>query len=80
MWCSLQARYSPCCLPQVFSIVLSFVLYAKPVYWMHLCGGGVFVLSVGITIYLASVKKEKKHVYAPVATSDSEEAAPPPAQ
>ena len=58
---------------QVFSIVLSFILYAKPVTIMHIVGGAVFVLSVVITIHLASVKKSKKPQpagYAQVATSE----------
>jgi multidrug efflux pump subunit AcrA (membrane-fusion protein) len=54
---------------QVLSIVLSFILYAKPVHWMHWVGGAVFIMSIVITIYLAG-NKRPKHTYTAVATAE----------
>ncbi len=44
---------------KVFTIVLSFVLYAKPVENLHIVGGAVFVASVLISMKLKTDKKKK---------------------
>ncbi len=49
---------------KVFTILLSFVLVAKPVSVMHVVGGCVFMLSIAISIWLAGNKKSSAHAAA----------------
>ncbi len=44
---------------KVFTIVLSFLLYAKPVETLHIVGGVVFIGSVLISMKLKTDKKKK---------------------
>ena len=52
---------------QVFSIILSFILYAKPIQWLHIIGGLVFTASIVITIMLARSKAKRTAASTPVA-------------
>ena len=58
---------------QVFSIVLSFMLYGKAVKALHVVGGAVFLASVIASMMLKTGKKKPDasgNGYAPVSTHD----------
>ena len=61
---------------KVFTIVLSFVLYAKPVETLHIVGGAVFIASVLISMKLKTDKK-KKPATAPTTRADNSYVAVP---
>ena len=59
---------------KVMSIILSFVLYSKPVRPMHVVG---FVIFIGSIIMTVKIKASKKKTVKAVPTSEEEEAMEP---
>mmetsp|Transcript_14874 Transcript_14874/g.28844 ORF Transcript_14874/g.28844 Transcript_14874/m.28844 type:complete len:331 (+) Transcript_14874:184-1176(+) len=45
---------------KVFTIILSFMLVAKPITYMHVVGGFIFTLSILISVYVKQNKSKKK--------------------